>query len=59
MNKIAFLEFLGLEYDAGIVLQEPELENSPWTSLDKFDKDLYESICCLLRNEGRTYIPFK
>ena len=56
-SNVVLLESVGLAYDAGIVLQD-ELEDGLRTSLDKFDKYFYESICSLLRNNSRPYIPF-
>ena len=53
-SNAVFLEFVGLAYDAGIVLQD-EFEDGLRTSLDKFDKYFYEGICNLLRNNNRPY----
>ncbi len=58
MNKNAFLEFVGLVFDTSIVL-ENELEVGRRTSLDKIDKYFYATISSLLRNDVRSYIPFK
>ena len=58
-NKVAFLEFVGLVFDAAIVLQD-ELEDGCRTSLDKIDRYFYETISRMLRNHGRLYtLPFK
>ena len=57
--KVALLEFVGLVFDAGIVLQD-ELKDRRRTSLDKIDRYFYETISCLLRDHGKLYIlPFK
>ena len=58
IHEAAFIELVGLVYDASIILQD-ELEDGRRTPLDKFDKYFYERICDLLRNDGRLYIPFK
>jgi hypothetical protein len=58
MNKVAFLEFVGLVFDTGIILED-ELEDGRRTSLDKIDRYFYETISSLLRNNDRPYIPFK
>lgn len=58
MNKVTFLEFSGLVFDASFVFED-ELEGGRWTFLDKMDEYLYESICGLLRNDTRPYVPFK
>ncbi len=58
MNKGAILEFVGLVFDTGVVL-ENELEVGRRTSLDKIDKYLYATISSLLRNNGRPHVPFK
>lgn len=57
-DKVAFFEFVGLEFDAGIVLQD-ELKEGRRTSLDKIDRYFYETISRLLRNNGSPYLPFK
>jgi hypothetical protein len=58
MNTIAFLEFVGLVFDTGFVL-ENELEDGRRASRDKIDKYFYEIIWGLLRSNSRPYIPFK
>ena len=58
MKQVAFLEFDGLVFDACFIL-EYELEDGRRAYLDKFDKYFYNSICNLLRNNGKSYIPFK
>ncbi len=57
-NKGAFLEFVGLVFDTRIVL-ENELEVERRTTLDEVDKYFYGIILSPLRNNGRSYIPFK
>lgn len=60
VNKNIFLEFAGLVFDAGVILED-ELEVGRRTSLDKCDKYIYENVSSLLRNNGRlqVYIPCK
>ena len=42
-DKVAFLEFVGLVFDTGIILQDkPEV--GLWTSLHKMDGYIYETI---------------
>ena len=53
MNNVAMLEFVGLVFDTGIILED-ELEDGRRTSLDK--KYFYESISSLFGNHGRPYI---
>jgi hypothetical protein len=58
MNKVAFLELVGLVFDTSFILED-ELEDGR-TSPDKIDRYFYETIWGLLRNNGsRPYIPFK
>ena len=58
-SNVVFLELIGLAYDAGIIVLQDELEDGLRTSLDKFDKYFYKRISSLLRDSGRTHIPFK
>ena len=58
MNKNVFLEFVGLVFDTGVILED-KLEVRRRTSLDKFNKYFYKNISSLLRYNGRPYIPFK
>ena len=58
-NNVAFLEFVRLVFDTGIVLQD-ELKDGRRTSLDKIYSYFYETISCLLRDHGKLHIlPFK
>ena len=56
-DKVAFLEFVGLVFDASIIFED-KLEAGLWTSLHKIDRYLYEIIWCLLWDRIG-YIPFK
>ena len=58
MNKVALLEFVGLVFDTGIILED-ELDGRRRTPLDKIDRYFYENISNLLRNNIRPDIPFK
>lgn len=58
MNMGALLKFVGLVFDAGIVL-ENELEVERRTFLDKIDRYFYATVSSLLRSNERPYIPFK
>lgn len=58
INQIAFLEFLGLAFDTGMILED-EFKVGRRTSLNKIDKYFYRTMSSLLRNKGRPYIPFK
>ena len=42
-DRLVFLEFLGLVFDASIILDD-KLEVGLWTSLHKIDKYFYETI---------------
>ena len=42
VNKSVFLEFAGLVFDAGVILDD-ELEDVRWTTGDKIDKYFYET----------------
>ena len=55
MNKVAMLEFVGLVFDTGIILED-ELEDGRRASLDKIDKYFYETISSLFGNNSRLYI---
>ena len=46
-DKVVFLEFGGLVFDTGIILED-KLEVGLWTSLHKIDRYFYETISCLL-----------
>ena len=56
-DKVAFLEAIGLVFDAGTILKD-KLEVGLRTSLDKIDRYFYETISYLLRDRN-SYIPFK
>ena len=43
MNKVALLEFMGLVFDTGMILED-ELEDGRRTLLDKIDRDSYENM---------------
>ena len=43
MKQVAFLEFGGLLFDTGFILED-ELKDGRWTFLDKIDKYFYETI---------------
>ena len=58
MNRVAWLEFAGLVFDTGIILED-ELEGVRRTSLDKIHRYFYEALLTLLKNIDRSYIPFK
>ena len=59
IQKAASLEFSAV-FDANFVFED-ELEVGRWTFRNKVDIDrhLYESICGLLQNDTRHYLPFK
>ena len=42
-DKVALLEFVGLVFDTGTILED-ELEVGLWTSLHKMDRYFYETI---------------
>ena len=46
-DKVTFLEFIGLVFDTGILLED-KLEVGLRTSLHKVDRYFYETISCLL-----------
>ena len=46
-DKVAFLEAIGLVFDAGVILED-KLEVGLQTSLHKIDGYFYETISCLL-----------
>ena len=58
MNKVAMLEFIGLVFDTGIILDD-ELEDGRRTSLDKIDKYFYETISSLFGNNRPYIITFQ
>ena len=45
-DKVAFLEFVGLVFDTGIILED-KLEVGLWTPLHKINRYFYETISCL------------
>ena len=58
-DKVALLEFVGLVFDTGIILED-KLEVGLWTSLYKIDRYSYVNISGLLGNRiGYIMIPFK
>ena len=52
MNKVALLEFMGLVFDIGMILED-ELEDGRRRSLDKNDEYFYETISSVLENNDR------
>ena len=59
MKGVVLLEFVGLVFDTGMMIDEDELEDGDRASLDKIDRNFYVTISNLLRNNDRPYIPFK
>jgi hypothetical protein len=57
-NKIVSLEFAGLVFDTGVILED-KLKDGRRTSLDKIDRYFYRTISNLLGNNDRPYLPFK
>jgi hypothetical protein len=53
-DKVAFLEFVGLEFDTGIVpgsgILQDKLEIRLGMSLDKIDRYFYKTILSVFRN---------
>lgn len=58
MKQVAFLEFGGLVFDTGFILED-ELKDGRRTFLNKIDIYFYETIRGLVRNNSRLHIPFK
>ena len=58
MNKVTFLEFIGLLFDTSMILED-ELEVGPRASLDKIYKYFFKTLSSLFRNNDRPCIPFK
>ena len=60
MNMVVSLEFVGLVFETGGTILEDELQVGRRTSLDKIDRDFYETITSVLRNDCWHYIvPLK
>ena len=58
VNKVAFLELVGLVFDTGIILED-EYEGGPRTSLDKNDIYFCGNMLSLLKSNDEPYVPFK
>ena len=58
MNEVAFLESPGLVLGTGINLED-EVKVERRTPPDKINRYFYETISILLKNNDRSYIPFK
>ena len=58
VNKVAFLELVGLVFDTGIILED-EYEGGPRTSLDKIDIYFCGNMLSLLKSNDEPYVPFK
>jgi hypothetical protein len=58
MNEIEFLENFGRLYDTSTILED-ELDGGRRTSLDKMNRYFYATILTMLRDDGRSYLPFK
>ena len=52
MNEVALLEFMGLVFDTGIILED-KLEDGRRALLDKIDRYFYETISNVLGNNDR------
>ena len=61
MKWIAFLKIIGCLFDTSTILAEDELEPEgiPWAAVGKMDRYIYATISTVLRDNGRSYIPFK
>ena len=54
MNEVALLEFMGLVFDTGIILEDKlEPEHGRRRLLDKIDRYFYETISSVLGNNNR------
>jgi hypothetical protein len=50
MNKVTLLEFMGLVFDTGMILED-QLEDGRRTSVDKIDRYFWETMSNLLEQK--------
>jgi hypothetical protein len=58
MKEIVFLENIGPLFDTSTILED-EPEGGRRTSLNKMDRYFYATILSVLRDNCKSYIPFK